>query len=131
LVASRKSLDDDVKEDFIEMVSTYIRDKFYSALQLAAIEKNVEMMQNAFEARMRIPRGLIGVFWACYIFYLTNHSLRFLDNGKIKIFESKFVVVMFAGLLLLYVMERSFTRTIRRIYMTLSLALNEVAAEKE
>ncbi len=131
LVASRKSLDDDVKEDFIEKISTYIRDKFYSALQLAAIEKNVEMMKNAFEVRMRIPRGLIGVFWACYIFYLTSHAVQFVGNGKFKIFDAANVFNIFVILLLINMMERLFTRTVRRIYMTLSLALNEVAAEKE
>jgi hypothetical protein len=83
-------------------------------------------MQTVLESKANISRWIIAAVWAIFIYLFIQYFLSSAMNGEpIKIKSLQLAGLTPFFILMLYSLERCFSRTSRRVFMTLLFALNE------
>jgi hypothetical protein len=126
LIIPSKSLDNDIKGKDIELIHKKIIEKQLPELERQTIKDNLRMMEATFKSKVSMSRAMITILWAIYLYFLTNHFLPIFMKGEpVLIINLLLVILSFFFILMFHLAERTFSRTGRKIFMTLFFALNE------
>ena len=126
LVIFSKSLDDDVKSKDVEQIKKVINEKELSATECRAIKENLLIMKAALESKTSMSRWIVAAIWAVFLYFLMQYFIPPVINGEpVKMKTLQLVGLGPIFILTIYSLERCFSRTSRRVFMTLFFALNE------
>lgn len=119
-------LGNDVNSKDVEQVQKEIIKKKLSLLQIQAIKNNLSMLETAFESKIHISKWIITAIWGIFLYFFTQYYIPLVIAGKpIKIQTLLLVGLSLILIGILHLSTRGFSKTGKRVFMTLAFALNE------
>lgn len=116
----------DIKGCDIESIHDIIKKKKLTPAQLQAIKSNLSILKTAFDNKVKTSKWIIAALWAIFLYLFSQYYVPDAIAGKTVTLKASLIYLMSMFFIaLLYLCIISYCKTGKRVFMTLSFALNE------